>query len=338
MHLLRSSLAATILLCISSHANATSWSITDFGSTSGMYAGDLNFNGQMVGINGKVAAIKQGSTVTTLGTLGGSWSQAFGINSTGQVVGAAYITGDVEHAFFWSNGKIQDLGTLGGSWSYATAINSAGQVVGGSSTSSGEMHAIGTPWSYATAINSAGQVVGSSHPASGQSAFLWSNGEMQYLGTLGGNYSYANGINSAGQVVGYSGVTGNATHAFLWSDGVMQDLGTLGGNYSYARDINSAGQVVGDSTTADNIPRGFLWSNGVMQDLNTLIDDPTWFLQDVKHVDDLGRVVGFGYHNDIYSGFLLTPKDAAPAVPEPGAVVLLGAGLLGIAGYRRFCR
>ncbi len=51
-----------------------------------------------------------------------------------------------------------DLGTLGGSDSYAYGINDSGQIVGGSYTSSGDYH-----------------------------AFLYANGAMADLGTLGGD-------------------------------------------------------------------------------------------------------------------------------------------------------
>ncbi len=43
-------------------------------------------------------------TVTELGTLGGTTSDAFGINGKGQVVGQSRIANDAEtHAFLWTN-------------------------------------------------------------------------------------------------------------------------------------------------------------------------------------------------------------------------------------------
>ena len=82
-----------------------------------------------------------------LGTLGGIYSVANGINGLGKVVGQSTITSSSWHAFLWQptgkHGDLIDLGTLDGFvMSYANAINGSGQIVGGSEASSGETHAV----------------------------------------------------------------------------------------------------------------------------------------------------------------------------------------------------
>jgi probable HAF family extracellular repeat protein len=213
---------------------------------------------------------------TDLGTLGGDWSVAFDINDSGQVVGGAENSDEWFHAFLWSRGKMTDLGTLPGIPSgdedeyFAYGVNNRGQVVGVCECS-------GIP------------------PEGADRAFLWSQGAMTDLGSLGGtDNSAATDINDAGQVVGYSysyTTTRAVGHAFLWSNGTMTDLGTLGGSVSQATAINKSGQVVGWSQIAgDRVSHAFLWSAGKMTDLGTRRGRGCSY---ASAINDRGQVVGW---------------------------------------------
>lgn len=187
-------------------------------------------------------------TVTELGTLGGDYGWAYGVNNHGQVVGMSSTASNARfHATLWWNGTVIDLGSLCSTCSYS--------------------------YSVAYDVNDAGQVVGQSWSALGYRAFVWENGTMRALPPLPGDFtSSAFGINARGQVVGLSaGFTG--LQGVIWTDGVPRDVGSLGGRsggglYTVAYDVNDAGQVVGISAAAPtDRQHAFLWEDGAITDL-----------------------------------------------------------------------
>ena len=273
-------------------------------------------------------------SIIDLGTLpGGSSSEAYGINNSGQVAGIADTASEPYHAFLYSNGAMTDLGTLGPlPFCWVGGINDSGQVVGTAGTawrqtnaflySNGTMTNLGTLGGYdssASGINDCGQVVGwanydnASHLGH---AFLYSNGAMTDLGSpFGGTSSEADGINDHGQVVGGAYTASGDEHAFLYSDGKMIDLGSLGGTLAWALGINDSGQVVVESETASG-DHAFLYSDGKMTDLAALGGTNAW----VSGINDSGQVVGWAQtssgdkHAFLYSNGTMTDlNDLLPA-------------------------
>jgi probable HAF family extracellular repeat protein len=255
-------------------------------------SGDLTANGLIAGFatNGLLdpstdfpetrAVIwdRNGANPTDLGTLGGNASQAAARNQRGDTVGVAlnavpenpdfalFMNGFLPattqaRAFIWQGNGLQDLGTLGGNDAFASIINESGLVFGLSYTDTEPNDTTGVP---------------TVHP------FLWKNGRMRDLGSLGGTLSLPGSItsfwtgpilNERGQAIGTSTLPGDEFwHAFLWSAGAMHDLGTLGGNFSETFAINEAGLVVGRADFSPDSPyhHAVSWRNGRIRDLGVV--------------------------------------------------------------------
>lgn len=225
--------------------------------------------------------------IKDLGTMGGAYSHAVGINENGQITGYSNKSANAPlHSFIWESlTGLTDLNTLGGTHALAAGINKDGFIVGNSQVT-GDTATRGFVWkvgamlelpslaganSRAIAINDNGVMVGAASLSgdSAQHAVLWQNSAVSApidLGTLGGLDSQGNDININGQVVGFAENANQAARAALWSlpyTGQPINLGTLGGTYSEALAINNSGQVTGiASNNGDTQFRGFIWQSG----------------------------------------------------------------------------
>jgi probable HAF family extracellular repeat protein len=232
-------------------------------------------------------------------------SAPFSISDNGQfVVGVSEngsydpLTTDPEYdAVLWKRGhRIRNLGTFRGNVSEAVSVNNLGQVVGGATNKIRDQYAagLGPCWSV------------NCWPSATQwRAFLWQNGVMKDLGTLGtGNDAVAGLLNAVGQVAGvsYTKRTANQTtgiptqHPFFWEKGKpMVDTGTLGGTLGYPTWLNNKGQLVGQSNLAgDKKYHPFLWKKGSrMRDLGTLGGDSGTAMW----INNTGEIVGGAWTN-----------------------------------------
>ena len=163
----------------------------------------INDSGQIVGGRAagscSAAALYQNGLLTPIGTLGGSCSNASGINAHGNVVGGSTLSNGTYHPFFYSNGTMLDL----------LANTAASNQEGGT-----------------TALNKFDQAVGSySYGLTNSQLLYWdpmSGAKRLNLGEEWTNVS-ANDINDAGQIVG-EGMWGGVYRAFILtpdSDGTI---------------------------------------------------------------------------------------------------------------------
>jgi len=238
-------------------------------------------------------------TMTDLGALPGPNTSNVGwITESGMVSGLSTrstidpLTGwPEEAAILWKDGQMIDLGTLGGYEAQADANNSRGQVAGFSSNT--------VPDSFPSPIAPFCASPGGCLPTYQvqQRAFLWENGIIHDLGTLGGPDAAALLINERGQIAGQSYISSTPNLAtgvptvdpFLWDNGKMIDLGGFGGTFGGAGWLNSRGQVVdGSNLPGDLTLHPYLWDRGVLMGLGTL--GGTFGF--ANHASDAGEVVG----------------------------------------------
>jgi probable HAF family extracellular repeat protein len=225
-------------------------------------------------------------TVNDLGPVDSPFSQATYVNDRGLVTGVDLGTDGNLNAVLWYKGQMTDISKpgLGGPNSGAGGVNELGRVIGGAETSQAD------PYNenfcgYGTGLQCL--------------AFLWQNGVMIPLPTLGGTNSGYGQINNRGQLAGYAenstrdpdgcAVAVNGTgpqvldfEPVIWGPRPSQirELHTLPGDtVGVAFWINDRGQAVGMSGLCQNTvlpgpsaaPHAVLWdSNGSVRDLGNL--------------------------------------------------------------------
>lgn len=271
---------------------------------------------------------------------GATATSAYGINDRGQVAGT-YFDASGGHGFIRdADGIFTTFDAPGGTINSVTGINNRGQVVGsgffgGTSTAfirdtDGTLttFAITEPGAFSTSasgINDLGQVAGTYFGPNSRGFVRDPSGALTTFSALGAQYTTVSGINDRGQVVGTVGGF-NLNGFFLRNaDGtttLITGLGGVGLGFGSAiGDINNLGQIAGAFREASGIIHGaVLDASGAV----IFFDVPGATATYGLGINDLGQVAGVYVDARGSHGYIAT------VVPEPGSLVLLGQGLVGV--------
>ena len=210
--------------------------------------------------------------ITDLGTLGGSYSKATGINQNGQVCGeSAALAGGYTHAFVWTPGQgMRDLNTQGDHYGTASGINNTGLTVG-SYGDTGVFYYVFDSFTHTYL-----------QYESNYGFRMAANDTVSYLNEIapyGGHNCRLFAVNASGVAVGVTGTTppynaydGPQRGLVSALDSSEALLTTLGGQFSTADALSPSGIVAGAATLpgttdihgtyTDGDQHASLWQNG----------------------------------------------------------------------------
>jgi probable HAF family extracellular repeat protein len=267
-------------------------------------------------------------TIVNLGVPSGAeGSRALGVNNRGDVVGDGSARSGCctysNRPFLWQHGIAIDLMPPGQppNPSIAQAVDISDRGTAIVQMDMGRIFmwrdGVATQLPFAGVakdINRHDAVVGSVQAGFSSHAFIFQNGVLYDLGTLGGIRSDAFGVNNLGTVVGQSRTTDSGDHAFVFENGVMRDIGTFGGEASIALDVNDRGTVVGVAEEPSRQAFAFIWD--AAGGMRKLLDMPS----SAVAINNRGDIVGtIGISGSfLISDGVLTRLESLPEVKAAG--------------------
>jgi hypothetical protein len=241
-----------------------------------------------------------------LGFTGGFLVQYVATNSTTtETYEAVNIAGTIAQAAFGVN----DSGDIVGAYADSSAVLHGYLMSGGAFTT------VNVPFSTATGtspfgINNAGEIVGYWLDSTTGHGFLLSGGTYTSFDYPGATFTIASAINRHGDIAGYYSDTSGVYHGFLLSGGTYTSIDEPGATATEANGINDAGEIVGlycqTSECAADFSgfQGFLLKAGEFSDVTI----PGAKATGPVGINNKGAIVGV-FHDAVgRHGFLATPK------------------------------
>ena len=216
------------------------------------------------------------------------------LNDQQQFTGSLTLPGGVSHGFRFTPGSgYEDIGTLGGQNSFGYGIDDSGTVLSSAQTASSPTTGF-EQFGHATIYNTQLGLVDLNRYVNPTSS--------RVLVTT---------FRSAGNWISGTAVDGgiNSGYRLNLATGMVDDIAVNNGGNLFGFGINSYGEVVGDGTIdGPNQPSAaYIFTDSLgLRKLNDLIDPSSgWNLTNALAIDDEGDVVGTGYLNGRFAGYIL---------------------------------
>jgi uncharacterized membrane protein len=268
-------------------------------------------------------ALAQG-TYTQIDYPGAVQTEAYGIDTAGDIVGAYSDSNNNVHGFLLSGGVFTALDVPGATDTAATGINDMGQIVGSTDTDS-FLYDVATQVftqfsssfanssTFAYAINNAGTIVG-------VIAVNHTNGPIYGFELKGTKYAIVafpktqvnatnlSSINNSGEIIGQA-VAGVIQKSFSYVQHKFTIIVVPGLSDAQASALNDEGAIVGGYTNTSSSLVGFVYQNGSVQQ----VEFPGANLTYALSINNAGKVAGFFFDStNLVHGFTWTPPaDAA---------------------------
>ena len=308
------------------------------------------------GESGTSGFLKDGNSTVYLFYPGAIQTGASGINDIGDIVGNYADSSGITHGFLKSGDVYTTIDFPGAISTFAYDINNSGQIVGGYTDprysrcpgsawhnfiKDGDIYnTINYPGSYYTdvaGINNAGQIVGSYKDSPTNLQGMGWHGYMLDGSTFisliypGSSNSEASDINNAGKIVGYYWEpNATLTHGFVMDGKTCASFDIPGAAWSVTMPmaINNADQIIAYTPGTTYLKDGNTYSKINLTGQSIFFSPDNYVIYTpsgnacANGINDIGQIVGStGY--------------TAKYVPEPATMLLLGFGLMGIAGVGR---
>ena len=191
---------------------------------------------------------------------GGVGGECYGINASGQIVGAYEDKPGRIHGFLYNGKSVVTIDPPNSNYTEAWDINKSGVIVGDYFDANNQRH-----------------------------GFLDKKGVFTTLDFPGASLTVATGINSPGDVVGYYYDENGNPHGFLLSKKVYTSIDYSSTSYTWTYGINDAGSIAGVFTSFEAPVHGFVRIGGVFYQVDVAGAEGTELLR----INNDGDVAGF---------------------------------------------